>query len=439
MMKQSKLLVSVENKKIGELIFDPGEDKFYFNYDEQWKKNGFPLSPHLPLNGEINSAHMRRYLENQFPEGKGLEILLEEYRIGKSNTFRIIQLIGNETTGALRFSDPNQELKQESGFREVSEDELLGRLNKRNELGLVMWDGKPRLSVAGVQDKLPMTVLPNGKMGFGEGTLASTHILKFQKESTKIQFLVLNEYFCMKLANAIKLATAEVQYKKIGPHPILFVSRFDRELINDQLVKRIHVIDGCQALNLPSSYKYERNFGNAKDVRDIRDGATLKQIFEFIIQCQTPAAAILQTMNWMIFNLCISNVDSHAKNTSYFIDQDGINPAPFYDLVNISIYPDLDQELAMSIGDEFNPVDVKAFQLRSFCEDCNIQPRIFVTQLKKLGKRIIQELDRIEITSLRLNAKELKFIDDLKQNIRDRTEQLLDCVDEILKMPATFR
>ncbi len=76
-----------------------------------------------------------------------------------------------------------------------------------------MWDGKIRLSLSGVQDKLPLVVLNDNKYGIGEGKIASTHILKFEKKDDI--HLVLNEYFCMKLAKLCGLNVAEVEIRKV--------------------------------------------------------------------------------------------------------------------------------------------------------------------------------------------------------------------------------
>jgi serine/threonine-protein kinase HipA len=433
-MKEHRLTIAFAENTIGELIYSSEDDKFSLNYTQEWKETGFPLSPHLPLESTPNSNSIRKYLENQFPEGKGLEILLEEFRVGKNNIFRIIQIIGSETVGALTFIDPTKTDKQKTLFREVTAQELSERLDKRNEQGLVFWDGRPRLSVAGVQDKLPLTILPNGKMGLGEGELASTHILKFQKEDKKISYLVLNEYFCMKLAKLIGLNVAEVEFKKIGKHPTLLVKRFDREYVNDCLVKRFHVIDGCQALDLPSSYKYERNFGDGRDVADIRDGANLKSLFDFTNQCLVPATAFLYTLQWTIFNLCLSNSDSHGKNISYYINQNGINPAPIYDVVNIAVYPKVEQALAMSIGDEFSRDQIRAYQLKEFCEECNINKKLFINQFLKIGHEIIKNLDKVEVPPEANTKEERDFIHGLKDVIFSQTNIFLKCVPEITKI-----
>lgn len=434
-MNENNLVVSIEDTRVGVLHFNVDEDRFSFIYEENWKKSGFPLSPVIPLGSQGSSVSIRRYLENQFPEGRGLEILLEEFRVGRNNIFRIIQLIGNESTGALRFSDEKSEITQTPSFRELTDDELIERLNDRNKKGLVFWDGKPRLSVAGVQDKLPVTILANKKMGFGDGSIASTHILKFQKQDQLVPHLVMNEYFCMKLAKAVGIEVADVEFKRFGPHPVLIVKRFDRILKNDQLVERRHIVDGCQALDLPSSHKYERNFGSSRDVKHIRDGASLKKLFDFCLKCEMPASAILKTMNWVILNLCLSNADSHAKNISYYIDRRGIFLTPTYDLVNISVYPDLEQDLAMAIGDEFKREEIMAFQLKEFCEECNIQERLFIQQFRKIGKNILNELDKVETQPLGLTDEETQFVKNLRNNIQNQTKKFLKIIEEIPKLP----
>ena len=40
----------------------------------------------------------------------------------------------------------------------------------------------------------------------------------------------------------------------------------------------MHIIDGCQALDLSVSAKYERNVGYQPDVRHIRDGASFEKL-----------------------------------------------------------------------------------------------------------------------------------------------------------------
>jgi hypothetical protein len=53
-------------------------------------------------------------------------------------------------------------------FRKITAAEIEKRLETREVYNLIFWDGKPRLSMAGVQDKLNVFINPEGEMGFGD-------------------------------------------------------------------------------------------------------------------------------------------------------------------------------------------------------------------------------------------------------------------------------
>lgn len=89
-----------------------------------------------------------------------------------------------------------------------------------------------------------------------------------------------------------------------------------------------------------------------KKPKHIRDGASYAKLFDFANQCINPALTKDQMLDWALFNLLICNYDAHGKNISFFVDRKGISLAPFYDLVNIKMYPDFAQEMAMAFGDK---------------------------------------------------------------------------------------
>lgn len=91
-------------KKIATLRLRKGsEAELEFIYEPQWVKQGFPLSPYMPLHGAIPSNAIRNYLQNLLPEGQGLEDITANTTISKNNTFGLIRIIGAETSGALSF------------------------------------------------------------------------------------------------------------------------------------------------------------------------------------------------------------------------------------------------------------------------------------------------------------------------------------------------
>jgi len=427
-VKHNCLQLFIENQKIGSLWIDESDESYKFSYNEEWRKNGYAISPHLPLNENFNSGTVKRFLENLIPEGKGLEDITAFAHISKNNTFAIIKAIGYDTSGALMFGQI-----QESNiplFREIPYEELSLRIAEIQDKSIIIWDKKERLSLAGVQEKLPV-IIKDGKIGLGDGTLSSTHIMKFQ--TNKQSHLVINELFCMQLAKAIGLNVAPVELQRFQGAPVLLVKRFDRVYEVDS-VKRLHVIDACQMLDLPSSYKYERNFGSGRDVKDIREGASFEKLFAKADICEVPAVAKLELLNWSIFNLLIGNSDAHAKNFSFFISKQGIKPTPFYDLLCILAHEDVEHDMAMAYGDEFHPNEIQAYQLREFAHNIGINYKLVSQTIKKQTKAIAKVLEEDFIEEEQLLDEEKQFVKKLHSIIIQRVKALVKSADEMEKI-----
>lgn len=308
------LILFCDKKEVAFLKFDANKEEFSFEYTDYWKENGFELSPCMKFEVKISSKTIRNFVENLLPEGQGREILTNFHHISKNNIFGLIQIIGKETTGALTFS--SKDIVLETSFREIPESELAERIRNRKSIPIEVWDGKARLSVAGVQDKLPITII-DSKFGFGEGELASTHILKFEKDTDNI---VLNEFLSLKLASEAGLLVPNTKLIKIEDQEVLLIERFDRKLIDNSTIKRKHIIDACQALDLSVFHKYERAFGSG-DMKDYREGASFKKIFSLVGNCDSPILAKKNLITWICVNLCLGNSDAHGKNLSFMIEK----------------------------------------------------------------------------------------------------------------------
>ncbi len=421
--------VYLNTQPIATLTIEGKEDRYTFIYREDWEKQGFAISPHLPLHIEIASASIKRFLENLLPEGKGLDDLSTFIRISKHNIFGLIRAIGHETSGALHFGDHRND--EADHFRPITEEELTRRIDEMESKSIIIWDKKPRLSLAGVQEKLPV-LLKEGILGLADGGLSSTHILKFQ--TGKAPHIVINEYFCMSLARKTGLNAAAVSLHKYGDHPVLMVERFDRLVHDNATIERLHIIDGCQMLDLPSSYKYERNFGSGRDVSIIREGADFAKLFAATKRCEVPATAKLQLLDWALYNLIIGNTDAHGKNISFFIKKRGITVAPYYDMLSILMHEDVDHELAMAYGDEFDADNILGYPLRAFADQTELNPKLVSSRLKMLCGKVRDALQTRMIDSALLDKDAQKFIEELKQLIAARTEQLTESANEMLKV-----
>lgn len=423
------LEVYLNKKLIAILTIDGKEDMYTFSYSKDWVKDGYAISPHLPFDTTITSSSIKRFLDNLLPEGKGLDDLTSFSHIAKNNIFGLIQAIGFETSGALHFSANDK--NNVTHFRPITVEELTARIDEIENKSIIIWDKKPRLSLAGVQEKLPV-LLKDGVLGLADGSLSSTHILKFQTK--KNAHIVINEYFCMSLARQAGLNVAPVFLHKYGSHPVLMVERFDRVVHDDSAIERLHIIDGCQMLDLPSSYKYERNFGSSRDVAEIREGASFSKLFAMTKICEIPATAKLQLLDWSIYNLIIGNADAHGKNISFFIRSSGISIAPYYDILSILMHEGVDHELAMAYGDEFDADKILGYPLRVFSEQTGLHPKLVSARIKMLCKNVQEALD-IELIDLSyVGIEEQAFISQLRRLIGTRIAQLQESAHEMMQV-----
>lgn len=397
-----RLIVSHDNGGlVGELTFTPQEDRWTFKYDAEWRKYGaFQLSPAFPFQppaGAYDSHAIRRFIVNLFPEGAPLRAAVEQLHVSPGNAFALLRSMGGETTGALEFRGADQPVPEAGApHRLLPREELAERVANAKEGGLTVWDGKVRMSIAGYQDKLAVFALdnpglePNASMWLAEPPIASTFILKPQPHGDRTPHLVVNEHFCMRLAAQYGAPVPEVAIMRL-PTPVLVVPRFDRQFVkrNDRTeVSKQHVIDACQACDLPVEMKYERPHGNTGDLALIRDGMSLRRLFGTAPLMRRPAATKLEFLRWALFQVAVGNSDAHGKNFSFFVDRELLDPAPWYDIVCVEQYPQLDNTFAMAFGDAFTWDELTPFELAHFAHTCEVDRRLLHRETQRLARAL---------------------------------------------------
>lgn len=389
---------------IGRISHDAKDDAWSLRYTDAWLADAraFPLSPALPLAcpaAGYASASISRFIAHLLPEGRALDVAASYNRVSTSNIAGLILALGAETAGALRFTSGAEAAPDtaEPVLREISLRELDKRIAQRQALPLTVWDGRVRMSVAGLQDKLAVYIdrplSDGGRLWLVDGQrLASTHLLKPDANSPRTPHLAVNEHFCMSLARRMGLPAAEVSLLRT-PRPVLVVRRFDRDMppvAGQPRVERLHMIDACQACDLPVSHKYERNFGSAPEVRHIRDGVSFERLFGCTDLTANKASARLTLLRWALFQLLIGNSDAHGKNFSFFVRPGGLlEPAPWYDLVSVQQYAGFDNELAMAYGDAFAPSEVAGFPLADFANRCGIDRKLMKREGQRMAKAAV--------------------------------------------------
>jgi serine/threonine-protein kinase HipA len=304
------------------------------------------------------------------------------------------------------------------------------------------------MSIAGVQDKLMVyldrPLEDGGRLFLVEPPLASTHILKPDPARQVTPHLVVNEHFCMSLARRMGLPVADVSIYRT-PRPVLVVRRFDRVVLqgvgqgaNEPTVQRLHIIDACQASDLPESFKYERNLGSGQHVRNIREGVSFEMLFDRVEQTVNKAVASMTLVRWALFQFLIGNSDAHGKNFSFFVRGEGLDPAPWYDLVSVVQYPDIAHELAMAWGDAFSLDEVGAFQVADFAQRCGVDRKLLKREAARLAKLVMQHAPVQALADDYVDDGERAFAGQLRDFVMGQAARLTQLAGEAAKIKPEF-
>jgi serine/threonine-protein kinase HipA len=82
-----------------------------------------------------------------------------------------------------------------------------------------------------------------------------------------------------------------------------------------------------------------------------------------------------------VTNLVLGNSDAHGKNFAILFAEMGRELAPLYDVVSTAVY-DLEDEMAMAIGDNFDPESVTLADWLDMSTDCDLAPRAFLSLVR---------------------------------------------------------
>lgn len=136
-------------------------------------------------------------------------------------------------------------------------------------------------------------------------------------------------------------------------------------------------------------------------MRHIRDGVSLPRLFDAAARAASPARDRLDLLRWTIFNVLIGNVDAHAKNLSFFMTPSGHVLAPAYDLVCSRPYiENLNQALAMAVGDAFLIEDVTALEWVELCASTHTKAVLVVREIHRMIDRMRTSLAQVERDAL---------------------------------------
>lgn len=297
------------------------------------------LSANLPLaDRDYPNGQTAAFLDGLLPEGESRRAAAERFDVQASDTFGLLAALGRDCAGALVIQPADGPPPQRPTVQraQVLEEREVARLIANLRTAPLGIDLGVRVSLAGVQEKLLLTRMHDGRWGRPVEGSASTHILK--PTHPAFPDSVANEAFCMRLAHQMGLPTAEVETTRFGSREVLVVKRYDRTINADGSIERLHQEDFCQALGIPPSKKYED-----------QGGPSLEGLAR-MLAVLTGASSLATLLRAVTLNVLVGNADAHGKNFALLHLPTGrIEPAPFYDIMSTQIYKDLDARMAMYV------------------------------------------------------------------------------------------
>ena len=371
---KNMLNVFVNQIKAGELWLDDLR-RFCFKYDKTWldSPESHRLSVSLPLKEDpfLNDTSYS-YFTNLLPEGDILNVISRKLQIPVSNQFELLKAIGGDCAGAVSLYEDGKlpPKPSEYSYRTLTEERLAQVIHDLPENPFMTDEVGVRLSLAGAQEKLPVFIKDN-KILVSLNGAPSSHILK-----TPIKGLsgtVENETFCMLLAGKMGLDVPEVRIIKVDDICLYAITRYDRKIENDQMVRLIQE-DFCQALNVNAQMKYS---------------PTLEECFTLIRkESAKQITDIRRLLHLIIFNGLIGNSDAHAKNISFIHGRGGTAIAPFYDLLSTYMYP-YAKKMAMKIGGGRHFQFLEPSHFEKFAKATGIKYKVVEKTILDMAGRIV--------------------------------------------------
>jgi serine/threonine-protein kinase HipA len=349
--------------RVGTLALIDG--RLNFCYTPGWlsHQNAVALSASLPLQAEpFDDRKTRPFFAGLLPEGQMRRLIAQLFQVSDQNDFALLDHIGGECAGAVTFLEPGQALPATPGNDDVqwlSDDEVVAILDELPHRPMLAGKDGLRLTLAGAQDKLPV-VFDGACIGLPRRGTPSSHILKPAIHA--VQDSVINEGFCMALAEAMRLKPAKSTVHRVLDRSILLVERYDRLIDAQGHRQRLHQEDFCQALSVVPEMKYQNE-----------GGPDLAQCFDLVRRATRPSAPqILRLLDYVIFNALIGNHDAHAKNFSLLYSGKAPVLAPFYDTLSTAVYPTLTPKMAMKIGSKYKFSEVQARHWEQFAQSLGL-------------------------------------------------------------------
>lgn len=376
------------DEPVGELSKqDSGSIQFQYVRDDL----PHPVSLSMPVREEpYGDVAARAFFDNLLFENIQRDQVMQRHGLEFGDTVGLLAYLGKDCPGAISVVPKGNGPAKVPGqfatdYDEIENlDQIMISLRDTRRLPVETNDPSP---LAGVQGKIALTQLPNGRFALPKSGLnvPTTHILKVPRPQDMRQ--VEHEHLLMEIMGDVQPhAVAQTSVFGEGDLKGLLITRFDR-VIDGHSVRRIHQEDFCQALGLGPTLKYQRN-------GDGERAFSAKRVGQLFDQLNNPAGARQAFLEGTLVNLLLGNTDNHAKNHALLYRGRRPDLAPFYDVVPTILDDSVLHQLSFDIGSARMTDDITSADLIAFVEALGYR-RMIPALKKRLGAIAAQIVGRI--------------------------------------------
>lgn len=358
-------------------FFEGPDGAIRFEYSP---KAAAPISLSLPLDGSWRADAPSLFLDGLLPDDDGRRAVMQRC-FGAASTDPIDLLVAADVTGGLCFTsvpELGEIASQAREFARVKDLELKSYRLRHDRGSWQADDGRSRFALAGSQGKFALERFGN-RWAWPNAKHPSTHVVK--PDSYWHPGTPSVEDATMHLAAACGLDVARSSVLSFGEERVYVVERFDRKVLPDGQVERLHVEDLTQALGIPRGEKYT---------------VTAADVFGLLKRQLNGDALVKEWAKQLAFNTLVGNCDAHGKNYSLFLREDGsVELCPLYDTVCTLAWPYVSDDLAMPINCKRKARDVSLFDWAVEAKASGVCAVDVVETVKAIAARLVESVPAV--------------------------------------------
>jgi serine/threonine-protein kinase HipA len=425
-MNTESLSVISNQQKLGTVTYH--KNRLSFCYAPAWQASSaaFPLSVSMPLTRDQHPHDtIEAFLWGLLPDNQSvLDQWGKQFHVSPRNVFRLIEQVGEDCAGAIQFiAEADEDTLLNRPYNEqvqwLSESEFDERIRMvlDNHASQRLSSDLGQFSLAGAQAKIALYQSPEtGAWGIPRGLTPTTHILKPAPPS--FPGFVENEHFCLSLAAALGMISAQSTVVHAGDIPVIVVTRYDRRTEGSQYL-RIHQEDFCQAQAKYPDLKYQSD-----------GGPSVEDIANTIWDTSSDALTDIRSFaDALLLNFLISGTDAHAKNYSLLLaGNNQARLAPIYDIASALPYPRQisphKAKLAMKIGSEYHIKKIEHKHWQVCAKQLRLPSAALIERLHEMATQV-QELALTVADDLKKEGLSHTIVTTLSDSISQRASDLL--------------